>query len=288
MIAGRSRAVLLLGVVTLAAPLVVILSAQAAERPPVWIPIGPGADFTLLSKATTDDPVQIQMSGPSEIEFAHVTISPNGTTGLAVRHGTVVVTVNQGVATALSVEAGACASRTVGAGSAFVQPAGSVGEIRNQGSDTLELYASSLTPLTASAAQPRGPCEVTTPRGLTATVLNHSVIDAPLTAESKGSSDVYVGLVRVAPGATAGGWHVHQGPVVVGVDQGDVTVKVAHEGRCDATVFPEKTGVLEMPQMVHEARNDTKASASFYILGFAPSPQPLLAPAPPPKECEKP
>lgn len=287
MIAGRSRAVSLLGVVTLAAPLVVTLSAYAAESPPVWIPVGPGAEFTLLSKATTGDPLEIETNEPSDIEFAHVSIAPNGTTGLAVARGTVVVTVNQGVATALSAQAGRCASRTVSAGNAFIQPVGSVGEIRNEGSDTLELYATSLRPAGLTAATPpAGPCKVTTPGGVTAMMLNHSIIDAPLTTESKGSSDVWVGLVRVAAGGNIG-WHVQQRPLFIGVDQGDVTLKVAHDGTCDVTVFAAKAGFLEPPQMVHEVRNNTKSTAFFYFLGFAPSPQPLIAPATPPKECEK-
>lgn len=286
MIAGRSRAVSLLGVVTLAAPLVVVLSAQAAERPPAWIPVGPGAELNLFSKATTGDPLEIQTNEPSEIEFAHVSITPNGTTG-AVARGTVVVAVNQGVATALSADGGRCTSRTVSAGSAFIQPMGSVGEIRNEGSDTLELYATSLTPTGLTAATPpAGPCKVTTPRGVTTMMLNHSVIDAPLDTESKGSSDVWVGLVRVAAGGNIG-WHVQQRPLFIGVDQGEVTLKVAHDGTCDVTVFPATTGFFEPPQMVHEVRNNTKSPAFFYFIGFAPSPQPLITPATPPKECEK-
>lgn len=152
MTAGRTRAVSLLGVVMLAAPLVVTPSAQAAGRPTVAVPLGPGADFTLLSRVATGDTLEVRTDGPTEIEFSRVSVAPTGTTGLAVAPGTVVVTVNQGVATAMSAEAGRCASRTVSAGNAFIQPPGSVGEIRNEGSDALEIYVISLTPTGPTAA----------------------------------------------------------------------------------------------------------------------------------------
>lgn len=284
MISGRSKAISLLGVVALAVPLVV--SAGAAAGPPVTFPIAQGADFTLMSKATTEDAMKVRFSGPSTIEFVQFTIAPKGTSGLEAHGGTAVVNVNEGTATLRTPEGGDCASRTVEAGAGFVVPAGNVHEVRNEGSEPLELYVTYLTASDADAAAPgAGPCEAATAEGVTAKVLNKSTIDAPLTAESTGSSDVYVGLVRVDPGSTAAGWHVHKRPVIAGIDAGDATVKVAHDGKCDVAVFPAKSGVLEEPGMVHRVDNAGKAKLHFYILGFAPSPEPLLAPSGTPEEC---
>jgi mannose-6-phosphate isomerase-like protein (cupin superfamily) len=182
---------------------------------------------------------------------------------------------------------GRCADRTVSAGSAFVQRAGTVSEIRNEGAEPLELYSTSLTPArsTTSASAPAAFCAVSSPAGVTAKVLNRSTISTPLAAESKGSSDVYVAQLRVRPGAVAGAWHTHPRPAFLSVEEGRFTLRIAHAGQCQVAVFPAKAAVMEQPDMVHEGRNEDTSPVTAYILAFAPSPQPFLTPSPPPEEC---
>jgi hypothetical protein len=57
---------------------------------------------------------------------------------------------------------------------AFVQRAGAASEIRNEGSESLELYTTSLIPagLTTSASAPAASCMTSPPAGVTTQVLN--------------------------------------------------------------------------------------------------------------------
>jgi hypothetical protein len=199
-----------------------------------------------------------------------------------------VVGVATGTATVMSPQADRCGSRTVAAGSALIQPAGTVSEIRNGGSGKLELYAVSLTASGVSAAStpPPGPCEATEPGGVTTETLNHSVIEAPFKAESKGTSDVYVGLARLAPHGKVA-WHVQHRPLLAGVEKANLGLHLDHGGRCDLTVYPPRAGFYEPPDMVHEVRNDTDSPGLYYVLAFAENPKPFLAPAAPPAGCEK-
>ncbi|MGH9011905.1 MAG: hypothetical protein ACRDYF_18965 [Acidimicrobiia bacterium] len=288
MIGARSKAALLRGIVALAVPLILLPPAQAAEPKDGWFPLGPGAEGNILSKTTTDDPLELQTDGPLDIEFNHIDVAPKGTTGLVARQGMLVVGVATGTATVMSPEADRCGSRTVAAGSALIQPAGTVSEIRNEGSGKLELYAVSLTAsgLSAAGTPPPGPCEATEPGGVRTETLNHSVIEAPLTAESKGTSDVIVGAARLAPRGRLD-WHTQHRPLLAGVEKGDLGLHLDHGGRCDLTVYPPKAGFYEPPDMVHEVRNDTDSPGLFYVLVFAESPRPFLAPAAPPEGCEK-
>jgi quercetin dioxygenase-like cupin family protein len=288
MIAARSKAALLFGIIALAAPLIVIPSAQGEEPKDGWFPVGPGAEGNILSKTTTKDPFELRTEGPLDLEFNHTDIAPKGTTGLAAREGIMVVAVAAGAATVLSPQAGRCGSRAVAAGSSAILPAGTVSEIRNDGGDKLELYTISLTAqgLKAKATPPPGPCQATDPGGARTETLNHSVIEAPLTAESKGTSDVYVGAARLAPHGNVA-WHTQHRPLFAGVAKSSLGLHIAHDGRCDLTVFPANAGFYEPPDMVHEIRNDTDSPGLYYVLAFAENPKPFLAPAAAPKECEK-
>jgi mannose-6-phosphate isomerase-like protein (cupin superfamily) len=192
----------------------------------------------------------------------------------------------EGVATVLSGEAETCARRTVGPGFALVEPGGSGTEIRNEGHSPLYLYTATFTVAgpspTALAAEP---CAATPSRLATVATLDRVVIEAPLSVESKGLSDVYLGAVRLAPQGTVG-WHVQHRPLLAAVGQGKVTLDLALSEGCRTGIFPAETGFLEPAQTVHQLRNETSSPAMYYYLAFAASPQPFIAPSPPPRQCE--
>jgi hypothetical protein len=142
--------------------------------------------------------------------------------------------------------------------------------------------------LTTSASAPTSFCTASSPSGVTAKVLNRSVINRPLTAQTNGSTDVYVARIRLQPGATFGGWHTHSGPLFLGVDESELTIRNAHNGQCQVAEFSAKTGAMEPPRMVHEARNEGRSPTILYALVLAPSPQPFLTPSSPPAECSRP
>jgi hypothetical protein len=271
----------------LASVLVVLAPAgmTGAGGSELTIPIGPGADFTVISKTTTHDPLSLDTTGPVDIQFAEVRIAPGGTTGPLARSGVLVVNVDAGTATLAVAGDTGCGSRVVEGGSGAIESGDTVSAIRNGGSEPLTVHLTSLTPKGAVAAA-AAPCPATTERGVTTRVIHTSTIDTPMTAKASGASDVYVGLVRAEPGRSAGPWHVHPGPVFVAVERSEATVKLAHgDGHCEVLQVPAGGGTLELPGMVHEASNQTDQPLAFYILGFAPSPQPLLRPAPTPNEC---
>ena len=284
-ITRRTRTVVLVGAIMLVTgPLFVEGRAGAAKLPAAGVPVGPGAEFTVLSKGTTSDPFEITSAGPTQLEWAQVSVAPHGTTGLADGGGIVVATVTQGVATALSSEAGGCARRSADTGASFVRPAGRAGAILNDTSDPLELTVVTLTPTGRVDALPAGSCPAAAPAGVTSKVLQRSIVEQPISAESKGSSDIWVGLVNFAAGGTLP-WHVQQRPYFLGVNQGRVTLTLANGGACDARTYPEGQGFFEPPRTDHLVSNDTQQPAAVYFIGFVPSPQPLIAPAAPARGC---
>jgi len=284
-ITRRKRTVVLVGAIMLAAgPLLVEGRAGAAKLPAAGVPLGPGADLTVLSKGTTSDPFEITSAGATQLEWAQVRVAPHGTTGLAGSGGIVVATVTHGVATALSSEAGSCARRSVETGASFIRPAGRAGAIRNDTSDRLELTVVTLTPTGRIDALPAGSCPAAAPDGVTSNVLQRSIVEQPLSAESKGSSDIWVGLVNFAAGGTLP-WHVQQRPYFLGVNEGRLTLTLASSGMCDATTYPDGQGFFEPPRIDHVVSNNTRQPAAMYFIGFAPSPQPPIAPAAPARGC---
>lgn len=275
------RIIGLASVLSLLAP----AGTTVAEGSEVTIPIGPGAEFTVISKTTTNDPLSLETTGPIEIQFSEVHIAPGGTTGPLTRPGVLVVNVDAGKATLALAGGAVCGSRVIEGGSGAIEAGDTVTAIRNGGSEPLTLHLTSLIPKGAVAAAAAS-CPATTEQGVTANIIHTSTIDTPISAKASGASDVYVGLVKAEPGRSAGPWHVHSAPVFVAVDQSEATVKLAHgTGHCEVLKVPAGGGTVELPGMVHEASNQTDQPLAFYILGFAQNPQPLLSPAPTPDEC---
>jgi hypothetical protein len=267
-ITRRTRTVVLVGAIMLATgPLFVEARAGAAKLPAAGVPVGPGAEFTVLSKGTTSDPFEITSAGPTQLEWAQVSVAPHGTTGLADGGGIVVATVTHGVATALSSEAGSCARRSVETGASFGRPAGRAGAILNDTSDPLELTVVTLTPTGRVDALPAGSCPSAAPDGVTSKVLQRSIVEQPLSAESKGSSDIWVGLVNFAAGGTLP-WHVQQRPYFLGVSEGHVTLALA-EGppatsrrTAKGRAFSSRLGSTTLRATRHRTRRLSTSSAS--------------------------
>jgi hypothetical protein len=70
-ITHRKRTVVLVGAVMLAAaPLLMEARAGAAKLAAAGVPVGPGAEFTMLSKGTTIDSFEITSEGPTQLEWA--------------------------------------------------------------------------------------------------------------------------------------------------------------------------------------------------------------------------
>ncbi|MCA1844929.1 MAG: cupin domain-containing protein, partial [Actinobacteria bacterium] len=115
-------------------------------------------------------------------------------------------------------------------------------------------------------------------------VLHRSIIEKPLVTDSTGSSDIWVGFVNFAAGGRLP-WHVQERPYVLGVAEGHVTLTLADGASCNARTSSEGEAFFEPPGVDHEVSNETQHAAAVYFIGFAPSPQPLIAPAAPARGC---
>jgi quercetin dioxygenase-like cupin family protein len=280
----RTKPVLL--ITTLVAQLMLAPAARAADRPIVWFPVGPGAEFSVLTRATTGDPFELNTGGPTGIEFALVNVEPGGTTGLMPRSGITVTSVVEGVATVRSADGATCGTRTVNTGFALIEQPGSGTEIRNVGKTPLALYTATFTPAgPAAAPSSAGPCTASAPKQAAVAILTRAVVDGPLSVESKGASDVYMGAARFA-GHGALPWHVQHRPLFGAVAEGTLTVDLASGDRCQTGVFPTGAGFHEPAQAVHDVKNESNGRALFYYVAFAPTPVPFFAPSTSPRQCE--
>jgi hypothetical protein len=282
----RTRPLLL--ITTLVAQLMLAPATRADDRPIVWVPVAPGAEFSIFTRATTGDPFELNTGGPTGIEFALVKVAPGGTTGLMPRRGITVASVVEGVATVLSAHGATCTTRTVNTGFAMIEQ-GSGTEIRNEGKTPLALYTATFTPTgPGTAPSSAGPCTASAPasRQATVAILSRAVVDGPLSVASKGAaSDVYIGAARFA-GHSALPWHVQHRPLFGAVADGTVTVDLASGDGCQTGVFPTGAGFHEPAQTVHVAKNNSSARALFYYVVFAPTPVPFFAPSTSPSQCE--
>ncbi len=280
----RTKPVLL--VTTLVAQLMLAPAARAADRPLVWFPVGPGAEASIFTRATTGDPFELNTGGPTEIEFGRVNVEPGGTTGLMPRPGITVTSVVEGVATVLSPDGATCGTRTVNTGFALIEQQGSGTEVRNEGQTPLAVYTATFTPAGPGAApSSAGPCTAPASKRATVAILTRAVVDGPLSVESKGAaSDVYMGAVRFA-GHGIIPWHVQHRPLFGAVAEGTLTIDLASGDRCQTSVFPSGAGFHEPAQTVHDVKNESSARALFYFVAFAPTPVPFLAPSPSPRQC---
>lgn len=281
----RTKPVLL--ITTLVAQLLLTPATRAADRPIVWIPVGPGAEFSISTRATTGDPFELNTAGPTGIEFALVDVEPGGTTGLMPRPGITVTSVVEGFATVLSADGATCGTRTVNPGFALIEQPGSGTEIRNVGQTPLVLYTASFTPAgPGPTALQAGPCAASASKQATVSILTRAVIDGPLSVASKGAtSDVYMGAARFA-GHAALPWHVQHRPLFGAVAEGTVTLNLASGDRCQSGVFPRGAGFYEPAQTVHNVKNESSAPALFYYIAFAPTPVLFFAPSASPRQCE--
>ncbi|MGH9009938.1 MAG: cupin domain-containing protein, partial [Acidimicrobiia bacterium] len=273
-------------VTTLVAQLLLAPATRAADRPIVWVPVGPGAEFSIFTRATTGDPFELNTGGPTGIEFGLVNVEPGGTTGLMPRPGITVTSVVEGVATVLSADGATCGTRMVNTGFALIEQPGTGTEIRNEGPTPLALYTATFTPAGPGAAPlSAGPCPASASKQAAVAILTRGVVDGPLSVESKGASDVYMGAVRFA-GHGVIPWHVQHRPLFGAVAEGTLTVNLASGDRCQTGVFPSGAGFHEPAQTVHDVKNNSSRRAMFYYIAFAPTPVPFVAFVPSPRQCE--
>ena len=100
-----------------------------------------GFSFSMLSKATIPDGVDIETGGATDLYTVRVRLEPGGTTGWH-HHAsaTAVAAVTQGTMTLRMAHGDSCQSKVLPPGLASVEPVGAVHEARNDGAVPVEFY----------------------------------------------------------------------------------------------------------------------------------------------------
>jgi quercetin dioxygenase-like cupin family protein len=133
-VVARRRLVFVSGLVVLALPgLAGYAGATLADSK--------GFSFSLLSKATIPDGVDIATDGATDLYTVRVRLEPGGTTGWH-HHATAtaVAAVTQGTMTLRTAHGDSCQSKVLPTGVASVEPMGAVHEARNDGAVPVEFY----------------------------------------------------------------------------------------------------------------------------------------------------
>jgi quercetin dioxygenase-like cupin family protein len=100
-----------------------------------------GFSFTMLSKATIADGVDIQSDGATDLYTVRAHIEPGGTSGWHHHpEAMAVAAVTQGTMTLRMAHGDSCESKVMPAGVASVEPVGGVHEAGNDGAVPVEFY----------------------------------------------------------------------------------------------------------------------------------------------------
>ena len=110
------------------------------------------------------------------------------------------------------------------------------------------------------------------------TVAYSDVVDGP--------ADIVVARIVLEPGVGTG-WHLHYGPVWGVVNRGTLTI---HEPSGCTSVYPTGTVRVEVPDDVHEGRNEGAEPVELMVTYLIPAGQPPSSevPAPEPATCNRP
>jgi len=113
----------------------------------------PALTFELLAGGSIHERVRINEKGPSDILQTKIVVQPGGDTGWHTHPGPVVVVVKSGAVTEF--HSNGCVS-VHAAGSVFLESAGEVHKVINEGSVPSESYATFILPPGSQPLQPAG------------------------------------------------------------------------------------------------------------------------------------
>jgi quercetin dioxygenase-like cupin family protein len=125
---------------------------------------------------------------------------------------------------------------------------------------------------------------LTDSKGFSFTVLSKATIPDGVDITTEGPTDLYTVRVSLEPGGTTG-WHSHSATAVAAVTQGTLTLRMAHDNRCETKVLPTGMASVEPVGAVHEARNDGQLPVEFYFTFFGKAGTPVLLDASAPAAC---
>jgi LPXTG-motif cell wall-anchored protein len=247
-------------------PIVFALSIPPARA------AAPSPTTTDLVRSTLGATTAIAAQGPSDV-MVQVSTYPAGAvrpwfaspgpTFVAVKSGT--VTVHRGDATG-------CTSQAFSAGQGYFAPAGEARLIRNDGTQSAEIYVARVA--LPVGAQPR--VDAKNPGGAncpdakpgepqpTTTDLGRSTVQAPVAVDAKETSDLAVQVSTYPVGAVRP-WFASPGATFVVVKSGAVTVHRGDATGCSSQTFSAGQGYFAPAAEARLIRNDGTQTAEIIV-----------------------
>ena len=103
-----------------------------------------------------------------------------------------------------------------------------------------------------------------------ADILVQAQLAAPFSEKTEGPSDALMAKITVAPGASTGGWHMHDGPVITAVAKGTATLYDSDDPTCTPHVMTAGQAQVEPARHIHIVRNESKGPLELYVTFLLP------------------
>lgn len=114
------------------------------------------------------------------------------------------------------------------------------------------------------------PSSATDPSHLKGEALAGSTVSDPFQISTSGRSDVEVARITIPPGGD-GGWHQHNGFVLVTVSSGTATFYDLNDPACAAHRYKAGDGLLEVPDHPHITRNENDQPLVLTVVAITPN-----------------
>lgn len=251
---------------------VVILAlgaATAAATPPK------GVTLTELARSTITGPISVSAIGDSDLAGQMVTYPAGGFVPWHSHPGPTFLAVKSGTLTRYHGGAQGCTSTRYSAGQGFLESAGDVNYVKNEGSTPAEVYVTFIVPVGAellkTEANPGGvncPSETTGGPALTRTDLGRSKVSVPVSVQATAASDVAMEAITVEPGGFVP-WHSHPAVTLVALKSGTLTEYHSNAAGCTSHSDSPGQGHFHRPGEVHMARNEGSTPVELYVTYLA-------------------
>lgn len=118
-----------------------------------------------------------------------------------------------------------------------------------------------------------------------AEILVQAQIAAPFSAKVEGPWGAVISKITVAPGASTGGWHLHDGPVITAVTKGTATLYDGDDPTCTPHLLSAGQALAEPARHIHILRNETRVPLQLYVTFILPGGSKPGTLVPPPGNC---
>jgi quercetin dioxygenase-like cupin family protein len=118
-----------------------------------------------------------------------------------------------------------------------------------------------------SLATMAGVAMATLGSGVTVEPIGVGTIDRQFRIAQGNDFGVVIARYTIAPGGTTG-WHSHPGKAVVAIQSGELTLYRDVDGTCRTKTVGPGEGFVEIPSVVHMARNEGSAPLVFGAVLF--------------------